>query len=299
MTESSSFPTRSDRIRTGLLALTLGLLLPLVMILLIKFISNDMRWLLWLGAAGLYGAALWLGRLRRGGAVSLLLLCLPLLLVYGLLVVPELPGLWPHLLLWLGFALAGWYGFRLPGRARTSTLVALLALVVGGFWYGQIYVPAEISRSLSHFRNDPAPEYSLMNLDGTPYPMESLEGRVVILDFFATWCAPCIAELPELDELRHEFEDSDDVKIVVVANDSGGDTPEAISEFIRERNLELPFAYDPEGKAHSSFGFAGLPGLVVMDPAGNIRLTREGYNAAETQFQENLMELVESLRPAG
>ena len=66
--------------------------------------------------------------------------------------------------------------------------------------------------------------------------------------------------------------------------------------FLRYYLLEVPFLYDPSGKAHKAFGFAGLPGLVVIDRANRVRLMREGYNAAEHDFQENLVEMIESLR---
>lgn len=295
MTNHSSSPAVGGTVRTRLLALGLGLVITLATFLLIKFISNDMRWVLWLGSASLFCAALWLGHLRRGGGLSCLLLCLPLMFVYLAFVVPQLPGLWPHLVLWLGFALLGWYGLRFGPRSTSMAFVAIAALAIGSLWYGAVYIPGEITRSLSEFRNDPAPQFSFVNLDGSPYPMESLDGKVVVIDFFATWCGPCIAELPELESVRREVEDLDDVEILVVANDSGGDTPDSISAFVEENNPHLPFAYDPEGKAHAAFGFAGLPGLVVIDRLGNIRLTREGYNAAETHFQENLLELIESL----
>ena len=82
----------------------------------------------------------------------------------------------------------------------------------------------------------------------------------------------------------------------MVANDSGGDTPESIRAFVEGRDLDVPFVYDPGGKAHKAFGFAGLPGLVVIDRTDRIRFTREGYNAAEHNFLENLVEIIEVLR---
>ena len=83
----------------------------------------------------------------------------------------------------------------------------------------------------------------------------------------------------------------------MIANDSGGDTPGGDPDRSSEgRDLDVVFLYDPGGKAHRAFGFAGLPGLVVIDRAGRLRFTREGYNAAETDFQENLVEIIEASR---
>lgn len=282
--------------RTALLALGSGVVVAAATVAMILWVTNDMRWMLLLGSVGLFTAALWTGNRRRGGAVGLLLLCLPLLLLHGALVVPELPGLWPHLLFWLAFSVVGWLGFRSPGRPTATALAALLILAAGSFWYALTYVPAEISRSLNRLKDEPAPEYVLEGLDGSPYAMESLDDNVVVLDFFATWCLPCIAELPEIDAIYRHYATARDVEVLVVANDSGGDTPDAIRAFVEGRDLEVPFLYDPGGKAHKAFGFAGLPGLVVIDRGDRIRFTREGYNAAESHFQENLVEIVEGLR---
>jgi thiol-disulfide isomerase/thioredoxin len=267
-----------------------------VTVAMILWVTNDMRWMLLLGAVGLFSAALWTGSLRRGGFVGFLLLSLPLLLFYGALVVPELPGLWPHLLFWISFTVVGWLGFRSPGRSTAIALTVLGVLGAAGIWYAYAYVPAEISRSLNRLMDEPAPEFALERLDGSSFPMTSLDEKVVVLDFFATWCLPCIAELPEIDAIHRQYAAARDVEVFVIANDSGGDTPDAIQSFLGGRDLEVTFLYDAGGKAHKAFGFAGLPGLVVIDRNERIRFAREGYNAAETNFQENLVEIIEGLR---
>jgi thiol-disulfide isomerase/thioredoxin len=286
----------SSGVRTALLALGLGIAVAAAIPVMVLWVTNDMRWVLLLGVVGLLGGALWLGGRRDGGAVGLALLCLPPLLLFGVAVVPELPGLWPHLVLWLGFATIGWYGLRKGARPKPAVIVGLVALAAVAGWYAFAYVPAEISRSLGQQRDEPAPVYTLETLEGEPYPMASLEGKVVVLDFFATWCAPCIAELPEIDAVYRRYAAESDVEILVVANDSGEDTPEAIREFVSGRDVQVPFLYDSGGRAHAAFGFAGLPGLVVVDKTAQLRFTREGFNAAEHDFQEQLIERIESFR---
>ena len=285
----------SSRVRTALLALGLGIAVAAAIPVVVLWVTNDMRWLLLLGAVGLFGGALWLGGRRGGGAIGLALLCLPPLMLFGVAVLPELPGLWPHLVLWLGFATIGWYGLRSGARPKLVVVAGLVAVAAIASWYAFAYVPAEISRSLGRQRDDPAPAFTLETLEGEPYPVDSLEGKVVVLDFFATWCAHCIAELPEINAVHQRYAAQSDVEILVVASDSR-DTPKAIREFVAGRDLQVSFLYDSGGRAHEAFGFAGFPGLAVIDKTARLRFTREGYNAAEHDFQEKLVEMIESFR---
>ena len=285
----------TSRVRTALLALGLGIAVAAAIPALVLWVTNDMRWVLLLGAAGLFGGALWLGGRRGGGATGLALLCIPLLLLFGAAVIPELPGLWPHMVLWLGFATIGWYGLRSGARPKPVVVAGLVAVAAVASWYAFAYVPAEISRSLGRQHDDPAPAFTLETLEGEPYRVDSFEGKVVVLDFFATWCAPCIAELPEIDAVHRRYATQPDVEILVVAGDPR-DTPEAIRRFLAGRDLQVPFVYDSGGRAHAAFGFAGFPGLAVIDKTARLRFTREGYNAAEHDFQENLVEMIESFR---
>lgn len=279
---------------TPLVALACGIAIAGAVAGLILWVTNDMRLVLLLGSASLFAAASIIGGHLRGGVVSLLMLCTPLLLLFGLLAVPELPRLWPHLPFWFFFALLAWLGFH-PTR-RFASVVVGLALSLAAGWYALAYVPGAISQSLNLTLNEPAPSYSLVDLNGVPIPAETFENKVVVIDFFATWCAPCIVGLPKIDAIHQRYADTNDVVVLVVANDSGRDTPTSIQRFAEARDLDVSFVYDPDGIAHEAFGFAGLPGLVVVDRAGQVRFRREGYNSAEIGFENTVVDIVEALR---
>ncbi len=290
---SNPFPL-SKRDRLLFFSLGLGLFVMTVTFSMILFITNDMRWILAVGSVLLFCSAVWIGSWRHGGFVGFFSLWLPIITIYWILVIPEFPTLWPHILSWISFSALGWFGFR-SKRWKNPVLIITLIVTLTTFWYGAAYIPREIANSLNQFRNDPAPQFTLERLDGSSYPMQSLNGKIVLLDFFATWCAPCIAELPELEAIYYDLKDRDDVLILIVANDTGNDTPESIQAFVDERGYKLPFTFDRKGKAHTAFGFAGLPGLVIIDHSGQIRLTREGYNSAEFTFHEDIVTFLESL----
>src|SRR5213075_958308 len=65
----------------------------------------------------------------------------------------------------------------------------------------------------------------------------------------------------------------------------GGDTPERLRAFGRRQHVTLPLAFDQGKKAHAAFGLSGFPGIVVIDRAGRVRLTRQGYNSSEASFR--------------
>jgi thiol-disulfide isomerase/thioredoxin len=285
-----------SQVATALVAFGSGLALAVAAVAMILWRTNDMRWLLVLGSVVLFGLGLWQGGRRRADTVGFVLLCLPLLTIFCLLILPELPGLWPHLPLWIGSALLGWWGFRSGRRTAPAVLLAVVVLAIVSSWYALAYVPGSISRSLNRSVDEPAPAIALEHLDGSPYPADLLAGNVVVLDFFATWCAPCIAELPEIDAIHRSYAGASDVQVLVVANLTGGDTREKIRSFVDGHDFAVPFVIDPGATAHGAFGFTGLPGLVVIDRENHIRFQRQGYNAAEAGFEQTVVEIVEELR---
>lgn len=256
-----------------------------------ELITADMRWGLWGASAVLFLLSAILG-VQKLGIWAPVVIAMPLVLLNGILPAIGFPLFWPFAPLWLVSALEGWWLTRRGGPVALAAL-ALLVLLLAGF--GGWIIPRALTAALNETANEPAPEIALTLLDGSAYPMDTLEGKVVVLDFFATWCVPCRAELPRLETIRRSLFDRDDIIILVVGDGDSGDTIEQIATYAESSGLDLPFVWDPDGTAHDAFGFTNIPALAVIDREGQVRLKRVGYNAAETSFEHNLEKLLLAL----
>jgi peroxiredoxin len=257
-------------------------------------VSEDLRLLYVSGAILLFCGATWVGVRSGRDWLSACLLFLPLAGMFGFFVLGRLPFLWPSLLLW-GFAAAlGLFllAARLSGKAMISGVVVLLAISA---WYCMSYIPAQMKRAMNHFGDDAAPTFAFQAVSEGAVPTTATSGKILVIDFFGTWCPPCLQELPEIVLVRAGLQDRRDIEFVVVGTNSGGDTPERLRSFGRLRHITLPLAFDQGGKAKAAFGLHGFPGLVVIDRTGRVRLTRVGYNSSEISFRADLTQLLESL----
>jgi thiol-disulfide isomerase/thioredoxin len=236
--------------------------------------------------AGAVVASRWLNP-----AIAVLVVSLPVVVLYWAGVMPELPATWPTMVLWIAAAVAGALVIR-RGTRRAIGFVIVLAVSAVSVWYVRSGIPRAITSSLLRAGNAPAPSFVIRTLNGASVTNATLAGRVVVIDFFATWCIPCRAELPELARLRGELANRSDVVFLFVANDSGGDTRDKVRQFAFRQPAGLSFAWDGGGTAHKAFGFTGVPAMIVLDRAGRVRIHREGYNPAESEFRSILRERI-------
>ena len=258
------------------------------------FLSTDIRFLFLLGAGALLICGLFanakIGRSWLSGA----LLCLPLCAAFAFVVLQQLPALWPAVLAWPTAAFIGLFFFS--GRRSRSVLVsATIALLIFSSWFCVAYIPNQMERAMSHVGNNSAPEFKFDSVSEDDVPRAPIPGKILVIDFFATWCRPCIEELPELKAIRDELRERPDIEFVVVVTNAGRDTPERLREFDKRRPIGLPLAFDPGGKVHTAFGFSGFPALVVIDRAGQTRFTHEGYNSSEVNFHRDLVQLLRTM----
>jgi peroxiredoxin len=281
--------SKSSRWELWLFAIVLGVLVIGVVVGLDLFLSTDLRFIYITGGILLFCCAFWLGQKRRDW-VAALLLVLPSLAGFTFYLL-RVPGLWPNDVLWLAVVAVGLAVVDLTGRQR-----GLAIALVGSGWYCLSYVPDELARSSSRMKKTSAPTFTLVPLSQAA-PIGAKPGKILVIDFFSTICAPCIAELPEIAAVRSDLSSNDEIEFVLVASDRfvGNDTPERFRAFAQRCRLTLPLAFDPGGKAHDSFELTGVRALVIIDRSGRVRFTHESYNPAEANFRRDLVQFIKTL----
>ncbi|MFV0385139.1 TlpA family protein disulfide reductase [Paracoccus sp. (in: a-proteobacteria)] len=112
----------------------------------------------------------------------------------------------------------------------------------------------------------PLPETGFADRDGGMHSFADYRGKVVLVNFWATWCAPCREEMPSLDALQTEM-GGEDFQVVTIA--TGRNPPEKIDKFFDETGVKsLPVLLDPKQKLARSMGILGLPVSVLIDRDG-------------------------------
>lgn len=109
---------------------------------------------------------------------------------------------------------------------------------------------------------------SLVDIEEQPISLESFKGKVILLNFWATWCPPCIKEMPSMERLRNQFTGKP-FEVVAI---NVGESPTTVSSFMLELDTELtfPILLDQDAKSFGQLGLRGLPMTLILDHEGNI-----------------------------
>ena len=124
----------------------------------------------------------------------------------------------------------------------------------------------------------PAPNFELKGVDGSPVSLADHRGRPVVVDFWATWCVPCIYQIPELNAFWEIHRETGDVAVIGVAVDVEGAS--VVAPWIEEKGVQYQIAIGDEGLARE-FGVLGFPTLAIINSDGNIESLHVGLIEVE------------------
>ena len=137
----------------------------------------------------------------------------------------------------------------------------------------------------------PASGIRFKNEEGKTVSLNALKGKVVFINFWATWCPPCIHEMPSIDELKKKFKGNDDIVFLMVDVDN---KLEESAAFMRENDYDLP-VYVPAGNIPSDYLGGAIPTTVILDKRGDMIARIEGgRDYTDPEIIKALNELVES-----
>lgn len=134
----------------------------------------------------------------------------------------------------------------------------------------------------------PMPDYSAPLLDGSTFDVAKERGNVLFLNIWATWCGPCVYEIPELEKL-HKAHAGERFKVVGVSVDEGGE--QVVRDFVAGREMTYPVALDAAGKVAVMFNTFVLPTSVIIDREGQVVWKKLGIVSLE---DAEMMRAIES-----
>ncbi len=146
--------------------------------------------------------------------------------------------------------------------------------------------PAEVGK--------PAPDLSIQTLNGKgKVTLESLQGKIVIVDFWATWCGPCKQSFPKLEELSKKL--GNKVEIIGVSVD---DSSDGVLEFAKENKATFAIGWDEGHDIANRWKVGTMPTTYILDGSGTVRFIHDGYHDGETDVMAKEVATIESDGPA-
>ena len=142
--------------------------------------------------------------------------------------------------------------------------------------------------------NETSPSFALMDLDGNNVSISDLKGKVVVVDFWATWCGPCKASFPGMQRMVNKYRSNPNVRFLFVDTwEKGEDKKKLAADFINSNKYTFQVLMDNEDKVVSMFKVDGIPTKFVIDPKGMIRFKSVGYSGNDEKLVSELTAMID------
>ena len=148
--------------------------------------------------------------------------------------------------------------------------------------------PLEAPKGIRHYETGAAPGFTLADMDGKTFTLESARGKWVFLHFWASWCGPCREEMPAIQKMHKQFKKEKWVMVLV----NTAEDEDTIFSFLGEIGMDMSSLMDSDGLVTEKYKPRGLPTTILIDPEGNVQYQaiggREWHKTEYTNFLRQL-----------
>lgn len=154
---------------------------------------------------------------------------------------------------------------------------------------GMVLASVLVTSASSNNLMEVAPDFTLMNRSGEMVSLNDFRGQVVLINFWATWCAPCRKEMPFLEQIYQRYERLGVTLLGVNVEDG----PEGAKAFLKETPVTFPVLFDMDKAVSDLYGVEAMPTTILVDRQGKVRFVHYGYQAGyENDYQDQIRILV-------
>lgn len=134
---------------------------------------------------------------------------------------------------------------------------------------------------------DPAPIFKCKTIDGKSIDISKLKGKVIMVNFFATWCPPCNLELPVVQKkIWEKYKDNPQFALIILGREH---TEAEVKAFVEKKGFTMPFAPDPKREIFSLYATQNIPRNIIIGKDGNILFQGTGFSEEEFAVIEKLI----------